>query len=120
MNQAERAAKIADLEMFLWDKRSERAAARKRLDEINQDIDNAQRELRTLNASGFVVTQGELTWPEAEEAMKQGKKVRRPQWMPGDYAYAEIANGNIFWGQTGEPYSPIYSCRHATDWEVVE
>jgi hypothetical protein len=61
-----------------------------------------------------------VTWDEAQDAMLEGKKVRRPRWYATDYISIDKEVGPGFRWNNGLPYHPAYSSRNATDWEVTE
>jgi hypothetical protein len=62
-----------------------------------------------------------MTFMEAVEAMKQGKKVRKKSWMEVDESICMNKIGTlIVFTSNGKNWPCMASAVEATDWEVVE
>jgi len=59
-----------------------------------------------------------MNFMEAVKALKEGKKVKRPNFVKGYYHYND--NGRIKLSGDNEPILPDIFFFEATDWEVVE
>lgn len=59
-----------------------------------------------------------MKWEEAVKVMKEGKRVRRPNFTNNAYYYND--DGIIRLSSDNEPISPEIFLFEATDWEIVE